>query len=353
MSAETDGRTEKPTSKKISKARQKGNVPKSQDVSAFVTLTIAFASIVMLYTLMRDYTMNIVYYYFSILGRPLTQNNIIEILLATIEATLIIILPLSLIIMAAGVYSNIAQFGWNFTTEPLGFKFSKLNPVSGLKNLFSAKKLVEGVKITFKSLGSLAIASMFFWDFILQLPIVALMTFSDQIDWLIESAAYLVAVMLFIMMVFAIIDFYITRYQYEQSNMMTKQEVKDEVKGSEGNPEIKAKIRQRQMEMHQQRMMSNVPSADVVITNPTHYAVALKYDQEKHRAPVVVAKGADNIALKIKEIARENDVTIVQNPPLARSLYEEVELDHPIPEALFKAVVDVLAFVYKAKGNKN
>lgn len=350
--AEEEEKTEEATAKKISKAREEGNVPKSQDTSGFITIAVAFAGLIMLFDLIKTHTINLVVYYFSILGIELSVSNVIEIMIFSIKETLIIVLPLSLMIMVAGIASNVAQFGWNFTTKPIMPNFSKLNPIAGIKNLFSVKKAIEGTKITLKSLGSLAVASYFFWDFIEELPTVALFTFSDQMDWMIEKAIYMTMIMLFIMLVFAIIDFWITRYQYSKSLKMTKQEVKDEFKNSEGDPRIKAKIRQKQFQMHRQRMMSNVKNADVVVTNPTHYAVALQYDQTKHNAPVVIAKGVDHVAIKIKELARENSVPIVQNPPLARSLYAQVELDHPIPETLYKAVVDVLAYVYKSKGKK-
>ena len=153
-------------------------------------------------------------------------------------------------------------------------------------------------------------------------------------------------VMLFIIFIFALIDLVIVRKQYFDGLKMSKQEIKDEMKNMEGDPLIKAKIRQKQMEMSSKRMMSEVPNADVVITNPTHYAVALKYDETKH-APIIVAKGMDHVAQQIKKVARENNVHIVQNPPLARSLYNDVDLDRPIPEALYAAVAEVLAYVYK------
>ena len=154
-------------------------------------------------------------------------------------------------------------------------------------------------------------------------------------------------VMLVVMFVFAVLDLLIVRKQYFDKLKMSKQEVKDEYKNMEGDPHIKAKIRQIQMQASRKRMMAAVPEADVVITNPTHYAVAIRYDEKRHAAPVVVAKGKDQLALQIKKIAREHHVHIVQNPPLARSLYREVEVDRPIPEALFAAVAEVLAYVYK------
>lgn len=189
---------------------------------------------------------------------------------------------------------------------------------------------------------------MCFSFFIKELPTVALMGLADQMEWLSDKALIIALVMLLIIFVFAVIDIIIVRKQYFDGLKMSKQEVKDEMKNMEGDPLVKSKIRQIQMQASRKRMMAEVPNADVVVTNPTHFAVALKYDQQKSAAPIVVAKGKDNVALQIKKIAREAGVHVMQDPPLARALYKDVEIDKPIPEALFAAVAEVLAFVYKA-----
>jgi flagellar biosynthetic protein FlhB len=165
--------------------------------------------------------------------------------------------------------------------------------------------------------------------------------------WFKEKVIVIAAVMLVILFLFAMIDLFLTRKHYFDKLKMSLQEIKDEMKNMEGDPHIKAKIRQIQMQAARKRMMSAVPTADVVVTNPTHYAVAIKYDETKHHAPVVVAKGVDNIAIQIKKVARENGVHVMESPPLARALYKDVEIDHPVPEALFAAVAEVLAYVYK------
>lgn len=265
----------------------------------------------------------------------------------TFRETLIMVVPFALIIAVAGVAGNVAQFGFNFTTKPLIPNFSKLDPIKGLANLFTLQKLLESLKITFKSFTALGIGFLFFWYYIEELPTVALFPLESQMGWLRDKAILLAAVMLVIIFVYAIVDVVITRRNYFEKLKMSKQEVKDEMKNMEGDPHVKAKIRQIQFQAARKRMMSSVPTADVVITNPTHYAVAIVYDETKHNAPVVVAKGVDNIAIQIKKIARENGVHVVQNPPLARSLYAEVEVDRPIPEMLFAAVAEVLAYVYK------
>jgi len=189
-----------------------------------------------------------------------------------------------------------------------------------------------------------------FYNFLLELPKLELMSFFEQLKWFADKAAILIFSMLGVFFVFALIDFVYQKYTYKKSLRMSKQEIKDEYKQTEGNPEVKAKIRQLQREMAKKRMMADVPKADVVITNPTHYAVAIRYDKTKDEAPRVIAKGVDNLALKIKEIARDAGVMIIENPPLARELYKSVEVDEIIPPKLYKAVAEVLAYVYKAKG---
>jgi len=204
--------------------------------------------------------------------------------------------------------------------------------------------------MTLKVAVAFSVGSWLFMKFLNEIPKLELMSFFEQLKWFEEKALIIIFAMLAVFLVFAAIDFIYQRYSYKKSLRMSKQEIKDEYKQTEGNPEIKAKIRQLQREMAKKRMMSEVPKADVVITNPTHYAVAIRYDKTKDEAPRVIAKGVDNLAIKIKEIAREHDIMIVENPPLARELYKLVDIDELIPQKLYKAVAEVLAFVYKAKG---
>ncbi len=339
-------KTEEPTPKKIEDARKEGNVPKSQDTSGVVTLFVAILAVLLLFPYMGSHMLLLFKYYFSLIGTPLDKLHMIDIAIVTIREFLLIIMPLAISVAIAGVIAALAQFGFLFTTKAIMPDFKKIDPIKGTKNLFSMKKLIEFVKITFKSFTTLGIGFVFFFLFIMELPTVALFGLGEQLNWLVDKAIILAFVMLLIIFVFAMIDIVIVRKQYFDGLKMSKQEIKDEMKNMEGDPLIKGKIRQIQMEASRKRMMAEVPNADVVITNPTHYAVALKYEESK-RAPIVVAKGMDNIAQQIKKIARENSVHIVQNPPLARSLYADVEVDKPIPEELFAAVAEVLAYVYK------
>lgn len=348
--ADDQEKTEEPTDKKIEDARKKGNVPKSQDASGVITLFIAILGLLMLFPYMVRQVFFLFEYYFSLMGTPLDKLFMIDVAVMTIKHFLLIIMPLATSVAVAGVVAAISQFGFLFTLDAIQPKFDKLDPIKGTKNLVSLKKLLDGFKVTLKSFTTLGVGFIFLFQFTLELPTVALFGIADQLAWLRDKAIIVAFVMLFVIFIFAIIDIVITRKRYFDDLKMSKQEIKDEMKNSEGDPLIKSKIRQKQMEMHSKRMMAEVPNADVVITNPTHYAVAIKYDSEVSRAPVVVAKGMDNIALKIKSIARENNVHIVQNPPLARSLYAEVEVERPIPEALFAAVAEILAYVYKMNG---
>jgi len=345
-------KTEEATPKKIEDARKDGNVPKSQDASGVITLFVAILAFLMLFPFMKEHTVKLFVYYFSMMGSELDTRLMVDIALVTMKEFLLIIMPLAVAVAIAGIIAAVAQFGFLFTTKPLTPDFKKIDPIKGLANLFSMKKLIEGVKITFKSFTTLGVGFLFFFYFTTELPTVALFSLGDQLDWLREKMLIIMGVMLLIIFFYAIIDIIIVRKQYFDNLKMSKQEIKDEMKNMDGDPLIKSKIRQLQMEASRKRMMAEVPNADVVVTNPTHYAVALKYDASNARAPVVVAKGVDMVAQKIKAIARENDVPVVENRPLARSLYAEVDLDKEIPDSLFKAVADVLAYVYRMNQKK-
>ncbi len=340
-------KTEEPTSKKIEDARKEGNVPNSRDTSGVFTLFVAILALLLLFGYMQDRLLNLVRHIFAYQGMEIHQSDIIDIAMIMMREFILIVIPFALVIALSGIIGTVSQFGFNFTTKPLTPDLSKLDPIKGMKNLLSLKKLIEGLKVTLKSLTAMGVGFWFFWLYIQELPTVALFNLNDQLEWVHDKEIILALVMLFVLFVFAMIDLVIVRRQYKEKLKMSKQEVKDEMKNMEGDPHVKGKIRQIQMRAAQQRMMANVPEADVVVTNPTHYAVAIKYDETRHSAPLVIAKGKDNIAIKIKEIARENGVHIVQNPPLARSLYAEVEVDNPIPDTLFSAVAEVLAYVYK------
>jgi len=261
-----------------------------------------------------------------------------------------VLLPIFGAALIAGIGINLVQVGFLFTTKTLGMKLNRISPISGFKRMFSGKTVIDLLKSLLKIilLGYVAYAD--FSNMLNEFPTyVGRDLYSTFVQ--IMRAAFLTALKMCIVMVFiAIADFLYTWWKYEKDLRMTKQEVKDEYKMMEGDPQIKGKIRAKQRQMSAMRMMSRVPEADVVITNPTHYAIALKYDDKVSSAPVVIAKGQDYIARKIKEIAIEAGVEIVENPPLAQSLYALCEIDQEIPADLYQAVADILVFVYRQKG---
>jgi flagellar biosynthetic protein FlhB len=342
-------KTEEPTSKKIEDARKEGNVPKSQDTSSFVTLLVAVIAVFASIFFITSRLHYLYEYYISFVGTPLTKNLIFEIALISLRELVFMIIPIAATVALSGIIAAVMQFGFVFTTKPLTPDLKKIDPIKGFGKLFSMKKLIEGVKVTAKVAIVFFIAFYFLITYIKELPTVINFTLTGQMQWLSEKVIILVLIMLLIFFVLGMIDLLIVRFQYFKDLRMSKQEIKDEYKQMEGDPHIKAKIKQVQMQIAQKRMMSELPSADVIITNPTHYAVALRYDKEKEQAPRVVAKGVDNIALKIKEIGREHLIQIVENPPLARQLYGSTELDEIIPDNLFKAVAEILAFVFKSQ----
>ncbi|ANE35389.1 flagellar export apparatus, flagellar biosynthetic protein FlhB [Campylobacter iguaniorum] len=349
--ADDQEKTEEATSKKLEDARKKGNVPKSQDVAGFVTLLVGIAVLVFLLSFMGSKVVNLYIYYHQIIGQELTRELFFKITLHTMLQVLLIIMPLAVCIMIAGVIANVMQFGFLFSTEPLSPKFEKINPIKGIANLFSLKKLIESVKIVLKVGTVFGVAFYFFLQFVKELPHTVFFSMFSQLLWLKEKMLILAGVMLLLFLLIAVADLFIVRFQYFKSLRMSKQEVKDEYKQMEGDPRVKGRIRQVQMQTARKRMMQNVGSADVVITNPTHYAVALRYDKEKEKAPVVLAKGVDHLALRIRQIATEHGIQIVENPPLARELYRVCDVDDQIPANLFQAVAEVLSFVYL--GNKS
>lgn len=348
--ADDQEKTEEPTSKKLEDARQKGNVPKSQDASGFVTLLVGIIALVLLLSFMGERLIKLYIYYQNLIGIELTKELFFKIVIHTMLQVILIILPVAISIMIAGILSNVMQFGFLFTTEPLMPNFGKINPIKGLANLFSLKKLIDSIKIILKVSAVFGVAFYFFLQFVKELPYTIFFPMFNQLLWLKEKMLILAGVMLLLFLIIAIADIFIVRFQYFKGLRMSKQEVKDEFKQMEGDPRVKGRIRQLQMQAARKRMMQNIPTADVVITNPTHYAVALRYDKEKEKAPVVLAKGIDHLALRIRKLAAENGIQIVENPPLARELYKVCDVDSMIPANLFQAVAEVLSFVYM--GNK-
>jgi flagellar biosynthetic protein FlhB len=263
-----------------------------------------------------------------------------------------ILAPLFLVALLVGFLATFLQIGWLFTTEPLIPDLTKLDPIKGMGRFFSKRSLVEVIKSLLKVglIGWIAYKTVA--GEMDQALLLTEMPLDDTILYLAKTSALVMAKVAAIMIVLAILDYAFVRWEMEEKMKMTKQEQKEEMKETEGDPHIKSKIRSIQQQMARRRMMAAVPTADVVITNPTHIAVAIKYEAGTMDAPLVLAKGQELVAEKIREIARENDIPLVENPPVARLLHSKVEVGQAIPEELFKAVAEILAYVYSLKGRR-
>lgn len=342
-------KTEKATPKKRLDSRKKGQVLKSQDVTTAIVLLFVFLFLFFTAGFMKDR-------FFVFFTHTFTESISLQRL--DIDQTMIlytemivqmayILLPIMAIAVVAGIVGNLMQFGLLFTAEPLKFDLKKIDPIKGLKRIFSIRALVELLKSLLKIsfIGSVTTVLL-----MMNIEKVLGLAFKTPHDTLV-NVGQLVALMgivsSFVLLFISILDYFYQKFDYEKNLRMSKQDIKDEYKNTEGDPIIKSRIKQRQREMAMRRMMQEVPQADVVITNPTHFAIALKYDDEKMDAPVVIAKGADFIAQKIKLIAKENNIVMVENRPLARALYDDVEIGDHIPDQFFKTVAEILAYVYR------
>ncbi len=347
-------KTEAPTAKKRSDSRNDGNVMKSQEVS---TVAVLLAGLLMLRfyvshirdimsVFMSDITLHIT--------PEVAQSDdlfalVILLFRYGIEVVAKAVLPVGFVIMIFGVAANLFQVGFLFTTKPLEPKLSKINPISGAKKFFSMKSIVD----TFKNIIKLIIVG-----------VVAYMTVSDEfmncirmvnetpygiasfIMYLVYKVSLRIILTLFVL---AVLDYAYQKYEYEKKLKMSKQDIKDEHKQQEGDPKVKGRIRQLQREMAQRRMMDEVPTATVVVTNPTHLSIAIQYEDHMP-SPIVVAKGVDNNAMRIREIAGEHDIPLYEDVPLARAMYDKVEPGDEVPVEFYNAVAEVLAFVFRMQG---
>lgn len=341
-------KTEKATPKKRLDEREKGKVVKSQDVNTAILLLLCFLGFMAFGSFMKEGMMNLYTDGFTeYIHWDLTAANVHQMFVKyTLDAVKIVI-PIMLIALVGGLAANLMQVGFLFTTEPLKFDLKKLDPIKGAKRIFSIRALVELLKSFFKIglIGTITFGIL--WinrDEMMLLPFktpeIAL-AFFGQIALTMGLAATLALLFL------AVFDYAYQRYDHEKNLRMSKQDIKDEYKSIEGDPLIKSKIKEKQRQMAMRRMMSDVPDADVVITNPTHYSIAIRYDESKGDAPYIVAKGVDSIALRIREVAKAHDIQLVENRMLARAIYQEVDINSPIPEIYFQEVAEILAYIYR------
>ena len=348
-----DDKTEEATPKKKQQAREKGQVAKSKEVSLTFTLlasTLVFALLSSYATQsLRKYLLD---FYSNHINTTLGYSSVFKIMVSAVEKIGMIILPFIVPIMIFGVIGNLVQTGFMLTLEPIKPQLSKLSPLKGLKRMFSMKSLVD----LLKNLAMVTVIGYIGYQYIYsnfdKVLYMGNLSFAGILAVFNKLAVGIFVKITFVLIVIALIDYIYQRRNYNKDLKMSKQEVKEEYKQQEGDPQIKGKIRQKQREMASRRMMSEVPDATVVVTNPTHIAVALKYVEGKSEAPILVAKGADRVALKIKEIAKENDIPIIENKPLARLIYSEVELESEIPTEMYQAIAEILALVFKMKKRK-
>ena len=343
-------KTEEPTPKKKKDARKQGNIAKSAEVNKAMTF---IAILVVIYMMSGSIISELQGFIVNILSGDfsMTMNdNTIKILMFKVMMSFMkIVLPISLIIMVFGILGSLIQTGLFFSMESLKPKFSKLNPLTGLKNMFSMKAIVNLIK----SMVVICIMIYLGYSFMsknfegiiksgdIYLPYLFNIVL-DLIKSILTSITLAVAVV-------AALDYGYEKFSHKKGLKMTKQEVKEEYKQMEGDPHIKGKIKQKQRQMANQRMMQAVPSSTVIVTNPTHISIAIRYEQGKDTTPIVVAKGVDEVAFRIREIAKSHDIPIIENVPLARLIYKEVDIDQEIPEEMYKAVAEVLVAVYKIK----
>lgn len=343
-------KTEPASQKRLDKAREQGDIPRSRELATCAVLFAAGMYLMMMGDHMKDALLKALSSGLQF-DRAAAFDPIVLLMKisSTIADLLIAFAPMAVFVLAIAIGSPILIGGWVFSSQAFLPKFSKLNPMTGISNMFSKNMLVELIKSIAKATLVGIVAYFVVSKDLDPILSLSLMPLHDGLalvnDLLLMGFLTIVSVLV----VIAAIDVPYQLYQYAEKLKMTKEEVKQEYKETEGSPEIKGRIRQQQREMARRRMMAEIPKADVVITNPTHYAVAVQYKGENMRAPVVLAKGTDAVAMKIREIAAENNITTVEAPKLARALYAHTDLNKEIPETLYSAVAEVLAYVFQMR----
>jgi len=354
--AETDDsqKTEDPTQRKLEEAHKQGQVPKSQEVRHWFMLAGIALSVSIFAGSSMGHLAGTLSSFLGHMGRmPVSDPSfVLQLCLGLVkEAGIALAMPV-LVLLIAAVAGNMVQHRPIWSVEKLMPKFSKISPLAGAKRLFSMQSIFEFLKSLLKIVIVGAVVLALVWPERNRLPDLVSYDVADLLAIIFTLALRMVGGVIAVMTVIAIGDFMFQRFQFMKQQRMSKQEIKDEYKQLEGDPAVKGKLRQIRLERSRQRMMAAVPDATVVITNPTHFAVALKYEHERMDAPVVVAKGVDAVALRIREVANENEVPIIENPPLARALYASVEIDEAIPPEHYKAVAEVIGFVLKLSKSK-
>ncbi|WP_290704501.1 flagellar biosynthesis protein FlhB [Amphritea sp.] len=346
-------KTEEPTAKRLNDAKEKGDIARSKELATTVLLLSAAAAAVMFGGQVTDAMAGMMRFNFSLDRQSVMDPALMFTHLGfSLSEALKSLFGFFLVLLVAALVGPIALGGWNLSLKAMAPKMSRLDPLAGIKRMFSLKALIE----LFKALAKFSVVGALSF-FVLLTTKEELFSLGAQdvvpaMSHATEIVIWAFLIMSLSMIIISLIDVPFQIYDYTQKLKMTLQEVKDEMKNTEGKPEVKGRIRQLQREISQRKMMSAVPEADVVITNPTHYAVALKYNQSGGGAPFLVAKGADFVALKIREIADAHEVPVLSAPALARAIYHSTEVEEEIPSGLFKAVAEVLAYVFQLQRHK-
>jgi len=352
MAENKDGqeKTEEPTAKKLDDSRKKGQVARSKELNTMAVTLAGAITLVSMSGYFEETFRDVMTNSFSVSREDLYEPMaMLHHLSNAMQDALWMLAPFFLILIVVAILSSVVLGGLAFSMEAMAPKLDKLNPISGMKRLFSAKGLMELVKALLKFIFIAGVTGIVLW---VSMPEIIGLSQMDinaalpEVRSLVGSSFIILASTLILI---ALMDVPFQLWEHNRQLRMTKQEVRDEMKNTEGRPEVKGRIRTLQREMAQRRMMGEVPKADVVVTNPTHYAVALKYDQNTMGAPKVVAKGKELVAANIRKIATENDIPLIESPMLARAIYFSTELDHPIPAGLYLAVAKLLAYVFQLK----
>lgn len=351
MAEDFQERTEQATGRRLQKAREEGNVASSRELIGLMPIWVVFLFFSFggfMFAMLRTYLMTALSRGFAV---SLTDTAFISIFRTDSINTLMMMLPFFVSLLVASLTAGFLQTGFLLTGKPLSMDLSKISPLTGLKRLFGLSNVFEGLKGILKIIVLGIILYKLLSKEVGSLPLIVDTGVGDIAHFAYVLIKKLILTSVLVLSVFAALDYGFKRWKHSRDLRMSKQEVKEEHKEMEGDPRVKARIRSLQREMARKRMMQEVPKADVVITNPTHFAVALKYDSAVMGAPAVVAKGSNYIAERIKEVAKEHGVPIVEDKPLARSLYK-LELNQEIPEPFYKALAAIFANIYKLKGKK-
>ncbi len=355
MAEESDSgeKTEQPSAHRIEEFRKRGEVASSKELNNVLLLAASVMTLLLTITFIYETMETYIRWLYTLdLEKAYTEKVLKQIMEKTVFTSLKCVGPIAAVAFCVSIMSNLIQIGFLYSPEVLTLKFDRINPINGFKRIFSIRSSLEAVKGLAKFIVILAIVYLYLKD---ELTSYIGFYHTDVLNSFLYGKVLLAKLGFSIlggMGIIAMADFLYQKMSYQKKLMMTKEQAKQESKEKDGNPEVKQRIKAIQREMTQKRMMADVPTADVIVTNPTHLSIALKYDPETMISPLIVAKGGDNVAMKIREIAKEHDIPIVENVPLARTLYKTVKVGEAVPRIMYKAVAEVLAFVYKIRRRK-